>query len=334
MRKTLTPKRFLSDKTCDIIELCARFIDHYDLFTEKSTVIIGLSGGPDSVFLLHLLASLRPQRSLQLIAAHLDHGWRQQSEKDVIFCREIAARYETLFVQGHARDYPVDEGSLEAQGRTSRRLFFDHILQEHHAQNIALGHHADDQIETFFIRLLRGAGVTGLAGIMPRNGIYVHPLLPITKQSIITFLNKHELPFLTDSTNSDPRFLRNRIRTDVIPTLIKTDDRAVSSITRSMDLLQQTNDYLLHETNHYLQNICTLRDEKSWLDIKKLREVHPFMQNQIVLAWFIQAQVPFTPSQDLITEAIRFLYNTKSVAHTFYHSWRIIKKQWYACIEK
>lgn len=319
---------------------CMRFCDHNQLIPRDKTVVIGLSGGPDSVFLLHLLCSIRTERNLTLVAAHLDHGWRAQSHEDVAFCQKMADQHAVTFVHGHARNFPSPStnksqktGSLEALGRAARRAFFEHVAQDKRADFIALGHHADDQLETFFIRLTRGAGVAGLAGILPRNGIYVHPLLLARKQEILAFLAENQLPYLVDSTNTDRRFLRNRIRHDVIPALSKTDARFTDSAARTITLLQKTQDYLTHETEKSLREIGSVNDGKFWIDSAKLLALHTFLRDQVILAWLIQARTPFTPSQDLIQEIVRFLGNNKSSCHTLYDSWRITKKQCYACIE-
>ncbi len=323
-----------------LLENCVQFCEQNRLIPAGRTIVIGLSGGPDSVFLLHLLCSIRAERNLTLVAAHLDHGWRERSHEDVAFCQKLADQHAVTFVHGHARDFcPPDAnqlkktGSLEALGRTARRTFFEHVVKDQTADCVALGHHADDQLETFFIRLMRGTGVTGLAGIMPRNGIYVHPLLFAKKAEILAFLAENQIAYLIDQTNTDRRFLRNRIRHDVIPTLSKTDARFTESAARTITLLQKTQDYLTHETEKNLREIGNVRDGKFWVNSTKLLTLHPFLRDQVILAWLIQSRVPFTPSQDLIQEIVRFLGNSKSSCHTLYDSWRITKKQCYACIE-
>lgn len=307
----------------------------HQLFEHNDTVVIGLSGGPDSVFLLHALHTLAPTFSIKLVAAHLDHGWRKESKADELFCAQIAQKYDVPFISGHAQDFckQTDEhdGSLEAQGRAARRAFFEQTRQKYGAQKIALGHHADDQIETFFIRLFRGAGISGLASIRPSDGIFTHPLLPCTKAEILDFLKEKQLPFLIDSTNSDYRFLRNRIRHELIPCLKKCDARSEGSIHRTIELCSQADSFIQEEVTKKLAEFSSQQDA---LDIKKLLTLNSFLRNQIILTWLIKANVPFIPSQSLIEEIVRFLSNTKSSSHTFNQTWRIIKKQCYAYIQK
>lgn len=305
------------------------------LFDQNETVIIGLSGGPDSIFLLHVLHILAPTLSLHLVAAHLDHGWRKESIMDKAFCAKQAEQYGVPFVSGHARDFEIEtseqDGSLEAQGRAARRAFFEQTRQHYHAQKIALGHHADDQIETFFIRLFRGAGISGLGSIRPSDGVFTHPLLPCTKMEILDFLNENRITFLTDTTNSDNRFLRNRIRHELIPCLKKCDARAEGSIHRTIELCAQADVFLQEEIATWLKEH---HEQHKGLPIQKILELNPFFRNQLILTWLIKADIPFTPSQNLIEEIVRFLGNTKSSSHTLYQTWRIIKKRCYAYIQK
>src|SRR5579872_7038532 len=126
------------------------------LITPGDTLIIGLSGGPDSIFLLHVLASLRQELNLKLIAAHLDHGWRPDSGKDGQFCQQATSALGVDLLIRKFSDLGISlkfNGSLEELGRQARRHFFEAVRQQYQAQAIALGHHLQDQQETFFIRL-------------------------------------------------------------------------------------------------------------------------------------------------------------------------------------
>ena len=145
-----------------MIKAIHAFIAHHNLIFANKTVVVGLSGGPDSVFLLHLLST---KFNIDLIAAHLDHEWRPDSHKDVEFCRDLAKKYDVPFVTQEISELPISlkfDGSLEDVGRRARRFFFESICTSHNADLIAVAHHAQDQQETFFIRLLRGASLTGL----------------------------------------------------------------------------------------------------------------------------------------------------------------------------
>ncbi|MCL5436266.1 MAG: tRNA lysidine(34) synthetase TilS [Candidatus Dependentiae bacterium] len=314
------------------------FCDEHQLLASGTTVITGLSGGPDSTFLLHLLVRVREGRNLRLIAAHLDHGWRERSREDAAFCKEQAEALRVPFVQGHARDFlPPTEGQIkvsEAAGRAARRSFFEQLAREEEAHAIALAHQADEQLETFFVRLLRGSGVTGLAGIRARQGAYIHPLLPLRKAAMLAWLEEEKIPYLTDPSNGELRFLRNRIRHGLVPALQAADHRFEASLARTMALLGDADEYIAREVRAHLLALLTTDGNRRLLDIKKLFTLHPFLRDQVVLSWLIEGQVPFTPSRDFVAEVIRFLATGRGGTHTLYGSWRIVKKQCYACIER
>lgn len=333
MSKTST---FNTQLSSDLIASITTFIDQHHLVVHGQTVIIGLSGGPDSLFLLHILTHLRNDYSLHLIAAHLDHGWRDTSADDVLFCKTVAEELGVKFIRKHAHEITISKprkGSLEEQGRLLRRTFFKGLAAQYPGSCIALGHHADDQQETFFIRLLRGSGITGLSGIKNKDGIFIHPLLCCSKQTIIEALEKNNIAYLIDPTNESDQFLRNRIRRNIIPALRKCDARFDESLRRTMENLRETDDFLEEQT-HTLFTQCTHESHgKLWLALPMLFEMHPFMQKKILLAWCMHAQVQFTPSSGFFNEILQFLKNKKSNHHTFYNSWQIIKKGNHATIE-
>ncbi|HLO27251.1 MAG TPA: tRNA lysidine(34) synthetase TilS [Geobacteraceae bacterium] len=201
----------------------AKAIAEHSLFNAGDTVVVAVSGGADSVALLDMLASLEELR-LKLVAAHLNHSLRgDESDGDESFVRKLASDYglpaeiARVDVKGLSRRKRL---SLEEAGRVARYEFFLDIARSYGAHSIALAHHADDQAETVLMRLLRGAGGTGLCAISPKSGAtLVRPLLAVTRTEIETYLAQRNLPYRTDSTNRDTEFLRNRVRMELIPYL-------------------------------------------------------------------------------------------------------------------
>lgn len=203
-------------------KIAQAIVDHR-FFDEGDTVIVAVSGGADSVALLDVLASMGGL-SLKLIVAHLNHMLRgAESDDDETFVRALAASYglaadfASVDVKGLSREKKI---SLEEAGRVARYDFFNEVARRHWARSIALAHHADDQAETVLMRLVRGAGATGLCAISPRSGgNLVRPLLTVTRNEIEAYLRQRGLAYRTDSTNSDTVFLRNRVRHELIPYL-------------------------------------------------------------------------------------------------------------------
>ena len=193
------------------------------LFTPGATVVAAVSGGIDSMVLLDLLASLDEYR-LNLVVAHLNHLLRgEESDRDEAFVREAADRHgipcivRRIEVRQLAREQRL---SLEEAGRVARHELLEQTLGETGARAVALGHHADDQAETVLMRLLRGAGSGGLSGMAHRSGWKVRPLLDAGREQIAEYARIREIPFREDSSNTDRRFLRNRVRHELLPLLV------------------------------------------------------------------------------------------------------------------
>jgi len=186
---------------------------------QRDTVILlALSGGADSVALLHALAALRERCGYRLAAAHFNHHLRgDESDRDQAFVCDLCARVQVELVVGHAED--LGGCNLEERARESRYRFLHIAADRLGARHIALAHHADDQAETVLMRLLRGTGVAGLGAMAEASGMLVRPMLSLKRGEIIDYLNAIGARFVTDSTNCAPAILRNRLRAELIPML-------------------------------------------------------------------------------------------------------------------
>lgn len=306
------------------------FIKEQNLLQPHSTLIVGLSGGPDSVFLLHALKALQEEYSLTLIVAHLDHQWRPDSHKDALFCQQLARDLALSCIVQTASEMPIAKkptGSQEALGRQLRRAFFEQLAHEYSAQAIALAHHADDQQETFFIRLLRGATISGLASIRPSHNNYIRPLLSITKEEILAYLHEHALDYLVDPTNKHNTYLRNKIRNQIVPLLKLADCRFEKNCIKTIAHIQETDNFLNRLTSTTFSAITHTDNSTVILNIPAFLACDEFLQPRLLLMWLCSMKVPFNPSTGLFNEIISFLKHTTSGTHTLYGSWSIIKKK-------
>ena len=208
----------------DLLQAILRTIQRHNLFTPGDAVLAGVSGGPDSVALLHLLLRLAERFPLTLGIAHLNHGLRgDDSDRDARFVAELAS---TLNLPLHTdrRDVPHLRRewrlSTEEAARRARYEFFEETAVRHRFDKVALGHHADDNAELVLMNLLRGAGPLGLSGIPPaREGRYVRPLLDLNHAQILKFIKENNILYVTDASNADTAYTRNRIRQRLIPLL-------------------------------------------------------------------------------------------------------------------
>jgi len=300
------------------------YLNQHRLIPENSTLIVALSGGPDSVFLLHLLAQLQQSMKFKLVAAHLDHQWRPESGTDAEFCNTIAADYNVPFVCKKLSELAITHkpnGSKEELGRKARRFFLQQVAAEHAAHRIALAHHADDQQETFFIRLARGAGLTGLTSMKPLQDNYIRPLLAVHKKDILSYLQEHNIAYVVDASNESDDYLRNRIR-KALPAIQTADARFNDNFAQTLVRLQETEEYLHAQMLTLYARICT----ENHLAIADFFEQHSVMRTRLLLYWLCQHKVKFTPSAALFEEIERFLQQPGMGAHTFYNLWKIVKK--------
>ncbi|HEX3606853.1 MAG TPA: tRNA lysidine(34) synthetase TilS, partial [Candidatus Dormibacteraeota bacterium] len=181
------------------------------------SVVVAVSGGPDSMALLDALARLAPPRGLRLLVAHVDHGLRDGSaaEADVVAAVASGVGLETVAL----RVTVESGGSLQDAARRARHAALDRLARDRGATAIALGHTADDQAETVLMRALSGATPRALAGMAPRNGRRVRPLLRLWRRDTTSYCAALGLEPLDDPSNHDPRFLRTRVREEVLPAL-------------------------------------------------------------------------------------------------------------------
>ena len=318
-----------------MIKQIINFIKKHNLIPKESTIVLGLSGGPDSVYLLYILAQLKKEGQIkEIVAAHLDHEWREDSAKDAKFCAKIAKEYGVIYAGRKISDLSLEakfEGSKEELGRRYRRHFFELVQKEYNANLIALAHHAQDQQETFFIRLIRGTSLSGLTAIKPKsftkNSTYIRPLLETNKQDIINFLDTHKIPYLIDPSNISQEFLRNRIRAHVIPALKECDKRFDQNFKTTLDRLQNTENFLEQLTHKNFQEISRLDKEIYYINLKQFFKLHPVMLYRVLVHWLIAQNVKFPVSIGFLDEIIKFLQQPAGGQHQLYKNWVLVKKK-------
>jgi len=212
-------------------------IERYALVVPGDRVVVACSGGPDSVALVALLQ--RCDMALDLVVAHVDHGLRPDSAQDSAAVADLARSLGLIFVQRTLALAPEGpEGQPEPRvsedtARRARLAALESLADEAGAVRVALGHTADDQLETLLMRLCRGAGLTGLAGMAPRRGRLVRPLLELDRQDVLATLEEVGWTAREDPTNRSRRYLRNRVRWDVVPLLDQENPRLLEAVTRS-----------------------------------------------------------------------------------------------------
>ena len=216
------------------------YIDKYQLLTVGKLVLVGVSGGADSIALLTVLVEL----GYSCIVGHCNFHLRgEESMRDECFTETYARKLGLPFVKVdfNTRDYAAEHHlSVEMAARELRYAWFEEMRCVHDAQAIAVAHHRDDNVETVLMNLIRGSGIRGMSGIRPKNGFVVRPLLSVTRQEILQWLSERQLEYVTDSTNLSAAYTRNFIRLRVLPLLETINPSVRTAINRTAEHLAET----------------------------------------------------------------------------------------------
>ena len=271
-----------------LLEQVKRTIDRYHLLDKGDRLIVGVSAGVDSMVLLHLLNTYRQEFDLSLIVAHINHGLRpKESEKEAELVQKESERLGLTFEYGqfNVKEFQKVGGiSLQDAARKIRFHFFNVLLQKYNANKIALGHNADDQVETVLLRLMRGSGLKGLKGMLPiREGRVIRPLLEVWRREVESFVEEMKIPYLLDSSNLKKNYLRNRLRLTLIPLIEKEYQPNFKKIVlKTSTILRKENDYLERGAEEAYQKI--VREEKDALSFKfsEYQFLHPAIQWRII----------------------------------------------------
>jgi tRNA(Ile)-lysidine synthase len=242
-------------------------IRDHEMISSGAKVIVAVSGGPDSVCLLEILIRLRETLNVSLIVAHLDHGLRPgEDERETEFVETLAMRLGIPCDCERAVQLANARGTcLEERARELRYRFFEGVLSKYHAQRVALGHNKNDQAETVLMNMLRGTGSAGLSGMPPvRENCYIRPLIRTTREEILAYVREKGLPYMTDSSNLEKKYLRNRIRMELMPMLLKYQPRLIDHLDDLAFLCREENRFMEREAEKRLQEMIRLASEQAF----------------------------------------------------------------------
>lgn len=251
-------------------------------------VIIGVSGGPDSMALLHILKELRECLDISLAAAHLNHQIRPEAEAEEAYVKMICQEWQ---VPCYVRQADVLElaarskKTVEEAGRDARYQFFSDLLTELPAHRIATAHHQDDVAETVLLHLIRGTGIKGLRGIMPVSGAIIRPLLGVDRTAVLEYLEQNHISYCTDQSNYDTGYLRNRIRLQLIPLLREQYNPRISESLNQLALIARGENQVLEEAcrTWWPQVVEDEKEDLISLDYPALSALLPGMQRRIIM---------------------------------------------------
>ena len=269
-----------------LLDSVLRTIRRYRLLHDGRRVLCGLSGGADSVALLHILLELQQLGEIELAgAAHFNHGLRgADADADEEFCRSLAASLGVTFDAGRgnvAERARAEKRSIEDAARGARYEFLRQAAQRLNANAIAVGHSLDDQAETFLLRVIRGAGTRGLGGIRPRAGNVIRPLIEVRRSDLRAYAANRRLAHREDATNLDVDIARNRIRHELIPYLERDfSPGIVEVLAREAATAQEDEDRLNAEAIDLSASIV-LTSTPLTLDASAFRRLHPALAARV-----------------------------------------------------
>ncbi len=274
-----------------LLRIVKATIRRYSMLKGHERIVVAVSGGVDSMVLLHVLLTLSAEYPIELCVAHVNHSLRgEESDRDELFVKEVADRYGLpFFLRKLSRDeLKVGGESLQSIARIKRYGFLEEVRDEFNADVVALGHHRDDQVETVLMRLFMGSGIPGLKGMLPVRGVFIRPLFDVKRHDILRYAEEQGIGYVSDRTNKDLRYLRNRIRLRVIPFLESEIHRSISDrIFNLSKILIEEDDFLEAEAEKRLDGVVLERsDDEISLDIRALTRLHRAIQTRILrMVW-------------------------------------------------
>ncbi len=279
-------------KSCfpsNLLQRVAQNIKTENLIQQTDTILVAVSGGPDSIALLHLLLELKTKMFRGLGVAHLNHGLRSwEADRDADFVSQLCRR---LNLRLHLKKMDVrkvarrEKLNLEEAGRNCRYHFFNTIIKERNYSKVALAHHADDNAELVLMHLLRGSGMLGMSGMaFIRDHIFIRPLLNITRNDIMDYIKVNQLSYITDASNLDLRYTRNHIRHKLIPTLQRDYNPNITSALNTLATVARSEEEWMSRTTAsiYYSALLNKNPDGITLSSNKLRQMHKAVARRVI----------------------------------------------------
>ncbi|ERI91472.1 tRNA(Ile)-lysidine synthetase [Clostridiales bacterium oral taxon 876 str. F0540] len=260
------------------------------MFSAGDKVIVAVSGGPDSMCLLHILYSLKEELNIKLYAAHVNHCLRgEEADKDEEYVKEFCRKHD---IECFSRKIDINKLaqerglSSESAGREARYEFFDELLTSLNAQKIALAHNANDQAETVLMRIIRGTGMEGMVGIKPvRENIFVRPIINIRRESIEVYCNENNLSPRIDKSNLENIYARNKVRLELLPYIRDNfNSDIVTSLNRLAETISVDNDYLESKAFKKYKIYCDNKEQKVIIKKEAFIEAEAILTRVVRLA--------------------------------------------------
>ncbi len=277
-----------------LLEKFQKAVKRYEMLESGDRVLVGFSGGPDSVFLVEILMDMKDFYGIELACIHINHMLRgQESFRDEDFCADFCRR-KNLPIYIERVDVSRLKGEDESIEVAARRLRYENFTlyaKNYGFNKIALAHTASDSVETFLINLMRGSGIWGLRGIPPKRDIFIRPLIFITREEILHYLEKRKIPYVIDSSNLETLYLRNTVRLNLLPFLERIRQGAFQKILETTEIMGNLGEFLEEFLISMRESVLKPSFENTLLiDYSKFRNYHyslqeVFLQRELMLTF-------------------------------------------------
>lgn len=261
-----------------------KFIKEKKLIDHGEHIVVGVSGGADSVCLLRILHSMKDELDLKITAVHINHMIRKEAVDDEKFVEDLCGKFSIPCISFKIDVKMIaqrEKKTLEEAGRKARYDVFYKTMKKYHADKIAVAHHQNDQAETFLYRCARGTGVYGAGAMKEKDGALIRPLLCVKKQEIIEYLRRAGQTWVEDASNQDDTFARNQIRNQIIPRLESVNEQAVEHIGLLCEDIQEISSYLDIQINDAFSRCVSAMDNGFKICCQELAKENPWIQKQI-----------------------------------------------------
>jgi tRNA(Ile)-lysidine synthase len=246
----------------------------------KETVVVAVSGGPDSMLLLQLLLDLRKKKDISIVCTHINHGVRKQSEKEKIFVEKFCKNNDIIFE--YSKIQVALKNNFHSEARKLRYHFFEHVVFKYNAKFLLTAHHGDDLMETILMRLTRGSSLKGYAGFRKETKkdkySILRPLIEVSKAEIISYCKKNNIKYAIDLSNYNSKYTRNRFRKSVIPFLKKEDENVIHKFIKFSENIILANDYIDEVATEKYSKLV----KKEVLEIDKFKKENPVIKRRII----------------------------------------------------
>lgn len=272
--------------TLKVLNEVKNTIQKHNMFNYNDTVVIGVSGGADSVMLLHCLNSIKEEYNLELLVAHVNHKIRKDTaERDALFVESLCKK---LGIKFYLREVPIPELAKEyglteeEMGRKVRYDFFSELAGEE--GKIATAHNANDNVETVLMRFMRGTGIKGMSGIPYVRDNIVRPILNVSREDIERYIEENSLTHITDETNFESVYTRNKIRLELIPFIKEHfNPNLINTVNNNIISYKEDSDYFEIETDKLFEKYAKRENFIISLPLQVLREKHPSISKRLIL---------------------------------------------------